>query len=182
MRTPCAILLAVALSPADEALADCALPPAYDLLPDSSGDLQVRLLYTPRKCPDEGLLRLDVTSGDIVMITACVGEDFLDECVPAGIYRYGLAAPFDCAGGVCFAPYYGTYESPGPSESCKRGGPLPTPAQSVPWGSQPYVCTYRSSSGGCGVDPRGAVLGTNLLLGLVGLALWRWRPGRRPRA
>jgi len=185
MRIPCVLLVAAALSTAGEALADCALPVGYNIKPDAQGDVQILLEnYAQRVCPDQGLLRLDTVSGDVVEITACVGDAFFDECVPAGTYQYGLAVPYACAGSACYTQYYETAELAGPSDGCTAGGPAPVPVDPaiVPWKDKQDVCAYHPSSGGCGIDPRGAVLGTNLVLGLVGLALWRWRPGRRPRA
>ena len=188
MRIPCAAVLGAALLLPAPAGADCALPAAFRFVLDPPGDVQIHLQSSAgRTCPDQGLLRLDVTSGDIIEITACLGEAFLDECVPAGSYQYGLAVPYDCEASACFTRYYDTLDVVGPSGACTPGGPAPAPAASVPWSTRQDVCTYRGSSGesgcGCGLDPRGAVLGTDLAFLLAGLSLWRWRPGRRrPRA
>jgi len=184
MRVPVAALWVVSLWPAGLALADCALPVGYRIVPDSQGNVQIYLEnFAGRTCPDHGLLRRDLASGDVVMIAACAGDAFLDECVPAGSYQYGLAVPYSCAAASCDTQYYQTVQLAGPSDSCTRSGPAPAPVDpaTVPWSDQQDVCSYHRLLGGCGVAPRGAVLGTNLVLGLAGLALWRRRPGRRPR-
>jgi hypothetical protein len=186
MRLWGAALLGTVMLFTHQARADCAMPVGYQISEAPAGEVQICLRnYTHRTCPDEGLLRRDTTSGDIVKITACLGDCFLDDCASAGTYQYGLAVPYACEGSACFTQYYERADVAGASPGCVPGGPAKVAATTVPWGDQQDVCSYRRTSGdsgwGCGASPGGAVLGTNLLLGLLGLAAWRWRLGR-PRA
>ncbi len=55
--------------------------------------------FDTRYCPDGGvMLRLDVDTREAVELAGFCdsGECFVDECVPAGTYRYGFAEPFEC--------------------------------------------------------------------------------------
>jgi hypothetical protein len=185
------LLVVAALWPTARARADCAMPLDYALTEAPAGRVQICLRGTLRTCSTEasqGLLRLDETSGEVVRLSACTGDCFLDECVPAGTYQYGLALPFACDGSACFTRYYEEIHVGGPAGECARAGPAPVVVDAgvVPWTiGQQDVCTYHRWPGGsgygCGLAPHGAVLGTNLAFALVGLLLWRRRPGRRPR-
>lgn len=164
-----------------DARADLPGPKDYAIAEEPVGTVQVTLVShgTPT-CPASGLLRKDVRSGEVVRITLCEAGTFTDECVPAGTYQYGLAKPYACDGRDAF--YYRQVTVAGSMDLCVRSGSPPAPADGVPWeGRGPMVCgDAGGSGGGCGTA-RAGVLGTNLAVLLAGLALWRWRAGRRRR-
>jgi len=196
MRITCAVMLGAAFLVPGEVRADCASCGGfedYSITESPAGTVYVCLDTTEGlTCPGDGLLRLDQASGDVVLLTTCAGPEaslslqgcYLDECVPGGTYQYGLAVPYDCNPQACATRYFETTSVKGPSGACTRDIAAPVSAQSVPWsGDQGNVCTSSNMrSCGCGVAPRGAVLGTNLVFALVGVALWRSRRMRRPRA
>jgi hypothetical protein len=166
--TLCAAAAARADTPAPQTYAIDESPPGrVTILPVSHGQ---------RTCPDEGLLRRDVATGAVARITTCDGDAFVDDCVPAGTYEYGLAVPYACepTGGV----YYRRVTVVGAD-----GGDcieIPDePADGVPWGVDPDVCAGGDASG-CATAGT-AVLGGNLLLLLAGLALRARRTLRRRR-
>jgi hypothetical protein len=184
MRLRGAAVAAVVLF-SGEARADCAMPSEYEVTEGPAGTVRIQAQNTAgRKCPDDGLLRRDAATGAIVEITTCAGDDFLDECVPAGTYQYGLARPYDCVPAACGTWYFAEQAIAGAALPCTRGIPDPAAATSVPWTSDhPMVCSHRGrdDGGGCGTAPL-SVLGTNFALLLVGVAGWRWRPGSRKEA
>jgi hypothetical protein len=158
-----------------DARADLPGPNDYVVLEDPPGRVSIFLLShgTPT-CPETGLLRKDVGSGEVVRITACEGGMFTDECVPAGVYQYGLAEPYACDGRDAY--YYRQATIAGFSDVCVRQGDPPEPVDEVPWeGRSRLVC----GEAGCGTTGAG-VLGMNLVLLLAGAVLWRWRAARRP--
>ncbi len=167
------------------ARANAPAPEGYTPAVEPGGTVEIHVMTTSgRRCPDDGLLRRNTSTGEIVQITTCSDDlTFVDQCVLAGEYQYGLATPLACqVGGT---EYYETATvTDGPAEGCTRTIEAPAPATSVPWGSEKWVCrsSYRGPDNswnfpfGCGT---GGVLGTNLLVVLAGLGLWRWRPGRR---
>lgn len=187
MRALTSILAAAAASLALPARANAPAPEYYGFDLTTEGNVVITVNdYAERACPDQGLLRRDVDTGEIVLITACQGDAFLDECPPAGRYQYGLAEPLVChetAGTL----YYGELTVPAPETRCERccmpTGPAPVAAEGVPWSADPYVCesSYVGQGGrdGQGCHTGGAVLGTNLLALAIGLALWRRRADRR---
>jgi hypothetical protein len=190
MRTLGLLAAAATLLPT-EARADCALPETF-VVTQSAGTVTVCLQTSSgRTCPDQGLLRRRSDGSEVVKITSCEGDCFLDECVPAGDYQYGLAQPYQCQTAACDTAFYVTASIAGAAEGCIRTIPTPEAASGVPWtDGHPSICVYgpkppgwgMGSIFGCGVTPARSVLGTNLLFLLAGAALWRWRPGRRSRA
>ena len=175
---PAAVALAAIGSPV---WADMPAPQEYLISEPAPGMVVVRVLnYAGRTCPDQGLLRRNVASGEIVEITTCQdAQDFLDQCVPAGDYQYGLAVPFACEGSGGTYYYGAVTVSQGASLDCTRTIDAPVAALSVPWSEAVTVCAPSYSndrSHGCGTG--GTVLGTNLLVLLAGAAIWRWRPRR----
>lgn len=180
-----AAVVVTVLAPAVEARANCAAPVAYGIEETAPGLVRVCLHnFDERRCPDQGLLRRAADGSSVVELTRC-DEDgcFLDECVPAGTYEYGLAAPYACHGSSCSTEYYGRVTVAGPAGACVRTGDAPVAATGVPWESgRPIVCGYaHGEEGGCSTGAA-AVLGTNLAVLLAGLAFWRRRGVRRPRA
>jgi hypothetical protein len=130
-----------------------------------------------RTCPDQGLLREDVATGEIVNITTCeegAPAAFRDECVPAGTYRYGLAAPYACEEqGTAY--YFHTAAIAGAPAGCVRTIAAPEPATEVPWPAGIAVLCEPTFACGAGT----AAQGGSLLALAAGLALRRWRVGRR---
>jgi hypothetical protein len=140
--------------------------------------------FPGRPCPDQGLLRRNVTTGDMVLVSTCnETRCFLDECVPPGTYQYGLAVPFGCSAMSSATYYYVVQVVTAPVQACIRIQPAPTPHSSgVPWGSCQYVCQYRgeagcpSESGGCSTV--GGVLTFDMAAFLAGVLLWARRARR----
>lgn len=184
MRAFTTTLAAAAAFLAAPARANAPAPEMYSIDEPAAGTVVIDVLnYAERACPDEGLLRRNVDTGEIVRITTCQGDAFLDECVPAGNYQYGLAEPLVC-NETTGTQYYGEQTvTVGAGESCTRTVDAPVPAESVPWTTDQWVCTSSyhgpGEDGGSGCNTGGAVLGTNLLVLVAGLALWRRRIGRR---
>jgi hypothetical protein len=160
-------------------------PPAVarlDVYQEPSGTVRVCENLPIRGCPDQGVLREDASTGEVVKLGNCVDGCWVDECVPAGTYRYGLLDPYDCVG---YAQYYTEVTVAGAAEGCTRTLPEPEPASGVPWrAGQRWVCGPPGTPGGgasCGADPGRPIHATNLLLLAAALALVRWRSiVRRP--
>ncbi len=162
------------------ARADLPMPDGYYAAVEPGGTVEIHVAVSSgsRGGPDDGLLRRNTATDDIVELTTCSDEHtFLDQCVPAGEYQYGLAKPLACQ--VSGTEYYGVATvTVGAAAGCTRTIDAPIAASSVPWGAEQYVChsTYEGPGSSCATS---GVLGANLLVLLAGLALWRWRPGRR---
>lgn len=167
------------------ARANCAMPVGYDATVTIS---TVTITPTYESCPHAGgMLRENVSTGEIVKLADFCGDasaegakPYIDECVPAGTYRYGFATPYTCNASACGTDYYvGTTVKAALDSSCARsaGDSGPTAASSVPWGEDQEICSY----GGCSIGlPGGAVpvLGANLAALLAGLALTRRKAKR----
>lgn len=135
--------------------------------------------HSTRTCPDLGLLREEVSSGDVVRIATCEGDCFVDECVPAGAYRYGLAEAYSCEDSIYDTAYFGEVEVVG-AEGCTRTRPEPEPDSGVPWGEYRIACPGPSPYDAmpflaCSTGLGG---GTTLTLLLAGLALRHLRTRR----
>ena len=159
------------------ALADSCASEEYDVSAEAN-DVQICVsTASTRACPDNGLLRQNVDTGEVVKITACDSSGcFLDPCVGAGTYRYGLATPLACVRCALSTDYYGTFTTSGVGSSCSS---LVEPADAVPWTSSKTICTYASSHASSGCSSSGAaVLGLNGLVAALGALLWRRRPRR----
>jgi hypothetical protein len=121
--------------------------------------------FQQRRCPDPGgMLRQNVDTGQVVKIDACIGSDgFIDECVPPGKYRYGLAMPYRCCETCCKTEYFTelTIAMP-PAANCDAmrmpDKPRPMPyTGAVPWGASKDICTYVPPP----AAPRPAPMGTS---------------------
>lgn len=168
---PRRLLLLPGVLLAARALADAPAPADY-WIHQASGNVEI--CPSMRSCPDDGLLRRDVDTGEIVLVTTCTidGACFLDECVPAGTYQYGLATPYACV--VSGAYWYRTATVEGAPPACTRTFPAPEPAGSVPWSEGEQICppTYGNHSGmSCGCASGEKVLGMQGLAVAAGLAL-----------
>lgn len=186
MKTLLALPLALLVAIPAAASADSGPPDSYSAFENPAGRVTIFLSGSDRACPDQGLLRRDTVTGEIVRITTCDGGSFVDECVPAGHYQYGLQVPYAC--GFFGSAFFTTIDVTGPrcaeaSCSCTRTVAAPEAGiAAVPWGSDPMVCrgAYFDDHSSSGCATGGAVLATNFVLLLAGGALWRWRRARRP--
>ncbi len=140
-------LVAVAARPA---LAVCMGAQEYRVSPLGTTLIIVPTNFQRRRCPDAGgLLRQNVDTGQVVRIDACIGTDgFLDECVPPGKYRYGLAMPYECCETCCKTEFYTELTLAMPvAATCEASRmpdkPRPMPYTGrVPWGNSPAICGY----------------------------------------
>jgi len=169
---------------------DSAAPRGYQISVDGSSVIICADPYgSPtglpgRPCPDQGLLRRTVTTGDTLLVGTCNERQcFLDECVSPGTYQYGLAVPLDCSAASSATYYYDVQVVTAPLQACTRTQPAPAQHFSVvPWGSCQYVCQYRgktgcpSDSGGCSTV--GGVLTLDSAAFLAGMLLWARRARR----
>ena len=151
--------------------------------------------YTAPTCPDQGLLREDVATGEVVRIDSCWAEGdpqhegcFIDRCVPEGTYRYGLATPFDCSSTKLWSiRLFERFSVVGnPAASCSPtatvyDGALPWAGTTEPrLDCDEYVSDYDGDEGGCAlVGTPGVVFGSQALLLLAGLLLLVRRRSRR---
>jgi hypothetical protein len=139
------------------------------------------------------LLRQDEATGAAVELTSCDGGgDYVDECVPPGTYRYGLATPPQCKAGIADIAFFGEVTvSSVLSPSCVRtSGHMPPVAYSgaLPWGDAagdagvttgitcPASCACRAAS----TFDKG-VLSLQMFAVATGLAMMRRRTRRRLR-
>jgi uncharacterized protein (TIGR03382 family) len=134
-----------------------------------------------RPCPDEGLLRRHVATGEVVVITTCADDGcFVDECVPPGEYQYGLAEPFACSEHSSGTFYYVTASTTEPVGSCARTqGPPAAFNGALPWSGGDTICGDRGPDGG-GCSSTGGTLAFDAALLVAGAILWARR--RRCRA
>jgi hypothetical protein len=146
------------VSAARAALAVCMGAQEYRVSPIGSSYSIVPTNFQRRRCGDAaGLLRQNVDTGQVVKLNGllpgaatgyCAGEGYLDECVPAGRYRYGLAVPYRCCPSCCTTQYYVqfTVVAPPPPncEATRRpDNPPPVPfAGQVPWGASQEICDF----------------------------------------
>jgi hypothetical protein len=189
MRIGMAIAALGLAAVAGRARADAAEPELYLFDQPDAGTVLVTVHnYQHRTCPDDGLLRRKVGSDEVVKITSCDASKspatFVDQCVPAGEYQYGLATPLTCTSSTGTERYGTVTVSPGAAEGCTRATdvPAPEPASTTEvegWAAGPVVCAghYDPFTHGCSTG--GAVLGVNAAVLAAGLALWRRRSCRR---
>jgi hypothetical protein len=143
------VLASVAVT-ARTALAVCTGTQDYRISPTGSTLLIVMNNFQRRFCPDAaGLLRQNLDTGAVVKITACSGTDaFIDECVPQGRYRYGLAMPYRCCETCCKTEYFAEWTvGSAPPANCDStrmpGNALPAPYMGqVPWGNSSAICAF----------------------------------------
>jgi hypothetical protein len=173
------------------AQADCAAGAGYQA---SAANNSVTITPTgsSRACPDSsGMLRQDETTGQVERLADfCNQGAYVDECVPAGSYRYGYATPFDCSESGCggvglFAEVTVTTALP---PACVRstGDAGPTVVTTVPpWGvggPDSGLVAYKDCPHGCSCGSVGVgrtrVLSVDVILGSIALA---WMAVRRYR-
>ena len=200
MRQPCIVrplrllvvmdvIVSATLAPAP-AEADCARPDVYSATVSGNTVTIEPLNDEGRGCPDpSGMLRQNVSTGQIVKLADFCGQvpeqdgtgfqdgaPYIDECVPAGEYRYGFATPYQCLS-ACSADYFtdATVADQLPT-GCQlsQGDSGPTAATTVPWGGTIKICALEGGSSGCSVANgrgTGAVFLVQGLALLVGAAL-----------
>lgn len=146
-----AALVLAGLLPA-AARANCAAPTGYAAAVTGNTVTVELKNFTGRACPDPGgLLRQDADGGQVVTLAQYCSDAgaYLDECVPPGTYRYGLASPYACQPSSCSTSYYQAVTVTAPLGSCSRGAgdPGPTAGGTAPWGVSDVVCISGGDAG-----------------------------------
>jgi MYXO-CTERM domain-containing protein len=155
------IALVVAASPAS---ANCARPVGYDAAVTGNTVKVEPVNFDARACPDaDGMLRQTVSTGEIVKLAdfCQAGNElaaYVDECVPAGTYRYGFAKAYECAAEACDTSYFvEATVTDTLAADCARsdGNAAPAAATSVPWKDDAVICSYQEgpcplTGGDCG--------------------------------
>jgi hypothetical protein len=107
-------------------------------------------------CPDaDGLLRTNVNTGEVVRVADVCGPDasYIDQCVPAGQYRYGFSQPngnavsgSQCSGhaGCSERLYINVAVTSALDPACSPDGGSDVPVAARPWTDCPDSCfTYQ---------------------------------------
>ena len=168
------------------ALANCAAPTTYEATATGNTVTVCLMNFDSRQCPDEGLLRQNPATGEVVTLADCNSSAcFVDECVPEGTYRYGLKSPYACKSASCGTYYFTEATISAPLGSCTRTSGLSGPTAftgGVPWGNNPQICGYGGvPTCGCGSASAGAVFALNAVALGAGLLLRaRGRKRRSP--
>ena len=158
-------LIGVLVGWASSARANCAAPTTYSLAVKGNTVTVSLWNFRGRTCPDPGgMLREDVSTGEVLKLADFCAADagrYVDECVPPGTYRYGLATPYVCEPASCGTSYYETATVSSTLGGCVRsdGNLGPTAASGVPWGDSDLVCSH-ATDGGAGGGTGGAGGGT----------------------
>lgn len=144
-----------------QARANCAAPRGYR----TTVDHNTVTICAEGECSSVGtLLREDAKTGAVVELSNCTDGDagsysvcWVDECVPAGAYRYGLKHAYLCCPGCCGTYYYGMGESEPtyvtfPMGECTSTGEAPAPYDfNPPWrGKDVSICGYKNPNGAGG--------------------------------
>jgi hypothetical protein len=145
-----------------DVLANCAMPVSY-LATVAGNQVTIRPTnFVRRGCPDSsGMLRENVATGELVKLddfcTETSSEEvlssYVDECVPAGSYRYGFAVPYACVEAACFTDFFVDAKVESVLDStCQRssGNSGPSPAASKPWPTTPSICNYQTQARAAG--------------------------------
>jgi hypothetical protein len=127
--------------------ANCARPVGYDATVEGSTVTVTPVSFGSRKCPDpDGMLRQNVNTGEVVRLAdTCKDDAYVDECVPAGTFRYGFAKPYECFPSACSTDYFVEVQlvhKPGCASKAVA-------ASTVPWGRSQKICSYGSRLVGC---------------------------------
>jgi MYXO-CTERM domain-containing protein len=159
---------------ARSAAANCAI---YSFIPEIDEETgTVVICADNRQCSGGGaIIRENTETGEVVEISgACQEEDYnscwIDECVPAGTYRYGLSRPLDCGCGS--SEIFVGVDVTTTVEGCVpgQGGSVVAREEGVPWGDD---SSEDCVGEGCSVasEPTQVGLPVFALVGLLGLAL-----------
>jgi hypothetical protein len=175
------LVVLCALASTSPAHANCARPLGYDVRVTGNTVEIDAVNFGSRRCPDQhGMLRQNVETGDVVRIADfCNAEGhYVDECVPPGRYRYGFAAPYECAPSACSTDYYSEVAVTSALPACARSpGDLgPGPAAHAPWGDSAAICGYGSRKGLLSIFVLGAAALT-FVVGVLIVLLRRRRAG-----
>jgi hypothetical protein len=177
------------------ARADCASGADYRATV-ATNSVTICPVSSARRCGSTvTLLRQSESDGTVVAIpNSCTSAGcYLDECVPAGSYRYGYATAYDCSEAGCgnLGLYVEATVTATLSPTCaptSGGGPTSSTA-TPPWitgGVDGSVSRFKTcpSSGGCAVASSGRTAVRLFDLGAVGLGLFvlGWQARRRRRA
>lgn len=145
------------------AQANCAMPKDYHATVEGN----TVTVCAQGQCDTAGtLLREDVATGTVVELSSCTGTDagpysacWVDECVAAGSYRYGLKSPYSCCSACCGTYYYGAgllsdnaTVVTAPLGECTPSGEVPAAyAGKPPWdGKSQTICQYTNPNGSGG--------------------------------
>jgi hypothetical protein len=143
-----------------QVLGNCARPTNYYITVENNTVAVAPLNFQKRTCPDaSGMLRQNIATGETVKLAdycATTGKDgpfkyssetssYLDECVPAGKYRYGFAKPYECCSSCCGTLLYGEAEvTTLLTTDCRRatGNHEPVATANMPWSHTSMICDY----------------------------------------
>jgi hypothetical protein len=186
------------------ARADCANGADYSAQVSASdagtggNSVTVCLMYTKATytCGQSGgIVRQNEQTGELDQLADfCVassyggGPCYLDECVPPGTYRYGLATAFDCSQAGCGTVGLfteATVTTPLPAD-CERSMGNSAPVETstpAPWGSGEDP-TSEKNCGGCGCTSTtdSAVLSVDAAAIVLGVGIWFGSRRRARRA
>jgi hypothetical protein len=161
------LVLVILTTTASHARADCASAASYDVTVGLVAPTSVSIAI------DEGdsdelcggtvpMLRQNIDTGAVVELADyCDQTSYIDECVPAGRYRYGLVQPLPCEG-CGGTPYFEAITVPAASGSCTPTTGDPGPISytgALPWKSPvgasatldiDYVCNNGEGCNGSG--------------------------------
>jgi MYXO-CTERM domain-containing protein len=179
----CLVILTSLLSDANAT--SCSQGSGYSVSepPPNNYTVHISIRSPSRTCGGlERMLRQNIATGSVVeLANYCVDGQYVDECVPVGDYRYGLATPLDCSeAGTCGGmPYYATINVPvaAPSDCTRSAGNIaPTDyTDAAPWSGKPntYVdCPMSDSGCSCSVPSRSAGGFFGVLIAFT-IAIWR---------
>lgn len=175
--------------------ANCARPVDYEVRLEGSTVVVQPWNFEERGCGGvEPMLRQDASTGATVQLAEfcgaqvdpSYGRPYLDECVPAGTYRYGFARPYSCAPYACGTWRWEEITVATDPVGCTRssGNPGPSAYAPVGWGGEGQgakICGYGedpADAAGCATAPGAS--GAVLLLDAAALALG-WALLRRRR-
>jgi hypothetical protein len=180
---------------AEAARADCNTGADYRVT-IAANTVTICPMSTTRQCGSNiDFLRQDKADASSVVIDSCASSAssspscYVDECVPAGSYRYGYATPYDCTEAGCgvvglFAEV--TVATP-LSADCTRAasnGPPAAATVAVPWSTSSSRFKTCDSGGGCAAaaSPRKGVRILDAVAFVFGLLLMGLHAARGRKA
>lgn len=175
------VVIAVQLLVARSASANCAIYTFTQEIDEETGT--VVICADNRDCSSgRAIIRENTETGEVVEVSgACQDGEWnscwVDECVAAGTYRYGLSGPLDCGCGS--RELFVEVEVGAGPQSCtpSLGGTVVVRADGVPWGDE---ISEDCVGEGCSVSPEPTQVGLPafMLVGLLGLAMMLRRARR----
>jgi len=187
------VLALLALPPA--ALAQCIQAVGYDVAQDGTAVVVTPTNYLNRGCGGaDALLRQDVATGATVRLADFCKplsdpldpKPYLDECVPAGTYRYGFEVPYPCASNGCATERWQAVTVAAEPLGCTRSAGNPGPASVGPVGwavGTELVCAAHApleSGPPQGCSTSAGASGSGLILAAVALLRRRCRRPQCP--